>query len=105
MVLNHIFAIYRLLLGPAVGWYPIKFILPEFVSYLGKRGVLCGGEQFQLCTPVLMNMCNITFEVPRLSTFVFKKKSEKKIFTIIFMVKSLKGFGWNNVGPASQTVA
>ena len=21
------------------------------------------------------------------------------------MVKSLKGFGWNNVGPASQTVA
>ena len=51
-----------------------------------------------------MNMCNITFEVPRLSTFVFKKSSEKKIFTIIFMAKSLKGFGWNNVGTASQTV-
>ena len=53
-------------------------------------------------------MCNITFEVPRLSTFVFKKFSEKKVFTIIFvvnMVKSLKGFGWNNVGPAPQTVA
>ena len=42
-----------------------------------------------------MNMCNITFEVPRLSTFVFKN----------FVVRSLKGFGWNSVGPASQTVA
>ena len=57
-----------------------------------------------------MNMCNITFQVLRLSraTFVFNKCSEKKIFTIIFVVKSLKGFGWNNVGPASlasQTVA
>ena len=52
-----------------------------------------------------MNMSNITFEVPRLSTFVFKKSSEKKIFTIIFAVMSLKGFGWNNVGPTSQTVA
>ena len=36
---------------------------------------------------------------------MFKKSSEKKLFTIIFVVKSLKGFGWNNVGPASQTVA
>ena len=52
-----------------------------------------------------MNMNNITFEVPRLSAFVFKKFSEKKIFTIIFVVKSLKDFGWNNIGPASQTVA
>ena len=49
-----------------------------------------------------MNMCNITFEVPRLSTFVFKKSSEKKIFMNIFVFKTLKGFGWNNVGPASQ---
>ena len=49
-------------------------------------------------------MCNITFEVSRSSTFVFKKSSEK-ISTIIFVVKSLKGLGWNNVGPASQTVA
>ena len=24
---------------------------------------------------------------------------------IIFVAKSLKGFGWNKVGPASQTVA
>ena len=52
-----------------------------------------------------MNMCNITFEVPRLSTFMFKKSLEKKIFTIIFVVKSLKGFGWNNVGQTSQMVA
>ena len=35
-----------------------------------------------------MTMCNITFEVPRLCTFVFKKSSEKNIFTIIFVVKS-----------------
>ena len=34
---------------------------------------------------------NITFEVPRLRTFVFKKASEKKIFTIISVVKILKG--------------
>ena len=40
-----------------------------------------------------------------LSTLVFKKSSEKKISTIIFVVKRLKGFGWNNVGPATQTVA
>ena len=50
-------------------------------------------------------MCNITFEGPRLSTFVYKKSSEKNIFTIIFVVRSLKGFGLNNVGPESQTVA
>ena len=50
-------------------------------------------------------MSNITFEVPRFSTFVFEKSSEKKIFTFIFVDKSLKGFGWNNVGPVSQTVA
>ena len=30
-----------------------------------------------------MNMLNITFEIP--SSFVFKKSSEKKIFTIIFV--------------------
>ena len=48
-----------------------------------------------------MNMCNITVEVTRLSILVFKKSLEK----IIFVVKSLKGFGWKNVGSASQTVA
>ena len=52
-----------------------------------------------------MNISNITFEVPRLSNFVFKKSSEKNIFSIIFVVKSLKGFGWNNLGLASQAVA
>ena len=51
-----------------------------------------------------MNMSNITFHVPRLRTFVFKKSSAKKIFTIIFLVKSLKCFSWNNVCPASQTL-
>ena len=88
--------------------HSIKFILPEFVSYLGEREVLCVGNCWHFCTAVFMNMCNITFEVPRLSTFVFKKFSEKKVFTIIFvvnMVKSLKGFGWNNVGPAPETAA
>ena len=47
-------------------------------------------------------MCNITFEVPRFSTFVFKRSSEKNIFKIRFVGKSPTGFGWNNVGPASQ---
>ena len=37
---------------------------------------MCGGH-FCRPTPVLMNMSNITFEIPRLSTFVFKKCSEK----------------------------
>ena len=52
-----------------------------------------------------MNMANITFQVLRLRTFVFNKYSAIIIFTIIFVVKSLKGCGWNNVGQASQTVA
>ena len=52
-----------------------------------------------------MSMCNITFQVLRLSTFAFNKCLEKILFTIIFVVKSLKGFSCNNVGPASQTVA
>ena len=50
-------------------------------------------------------MSNITFQGLRLSTLVFNKCSEIILFTIIFVVKSSKGFGWNNVGPASQTVA
>ena len=76
------------------------------MSYLGERWVLCVGNGSHFCTPVLMNMCNITFQVLRLSTFAFNKCSEKKIFTIIlFVVKSLEGFGWNNIGPALQTVA
>ena len=52
-----------------------------------------------------MNISNITFEAPRLSTYVFRKCSEKKKFTIIFVVKSLKVSGWNIVGPALQTMA
>ena len=75
------------------------------MSYLGERGVLCVGNGWHFCTPVLMNMCNITFEVSRLSTFVFKKYSEKnKPSRLNNSDKSLKGFDWNNVGPASQTV-
>ena len=54
---------------------------------------------------VFMNMSHIKFEVDKLSTIMFKKSPEKNIFTIIFVAKSLKGFGWNNVGPALQTVA
>ena len=51
-----------------------------------------------------MNMWNTAFQVLRLCTFVFNKCSEIIILTIIglFVVKSLKGFGWNNVGPASM---
>ena len=64
----------------------------------------CVGNGSHFCTPVLMNMWNITFQVLRFSTFVFNKCSDIVIFTI-FVVESLKGFGWNNVGPASQTVA
>ena len=60
------------------GPYPKRFILPELVSYLGERGVLCVGNGWRLCTPVVMNMCDIKFEVPRLSTFVLKQSSEKK---------------------------
>ena len=33
-----------ILLGPAVGRYPIKFILSEFVSYLGDKRVMCVGN-------------------------------------------------------------
>ena len=36
------------------------------------------------CTPVLMNMCNITFKVRRLSTYVFKKSSEKKRYSRLY---------------------
>ena len=76
------------------------------MSYLiGERWVLYVGNGWHLCTPVLMNIYNITLKVSRLSTFVFKKFSEIKIFTIILVVKSLKGIDWNNVDPVSQMVA
>ena len=60
-----------------VGQEPGKFILPEFVPYLGEKGVLYVGNGSHFITQVLMNMSNITLEVPRLSTLVFKKCSEK----------------------------
>ena len=65
-------------LGPAIGWYPIQFFLSEFVAYLGEIGVLCVGNGRHFSTPILMSMCNITFEVPRLGTFVCKKNSGKR---------------------------
>ena len=43
-----------------------------------KRGAVYR-KVLNLCTPVLMNMCNITFQVLRLSTFVFNKCSKKNI--------------------------
>ena len=55
-------------LSPAVGQEPIKFIWPEFVSYVGERGVLCVRNGSDFCTPVLMNMSYITFEFPGFST-------------------------------------
>ena len=56
-----------------------NLVLTEFVSYLRERGVLCVGNGSHFCKPVLMNMCNITFQVLRLSrpTFVFNKCSKK----------------------------
>ena len=77
-------AIVLLYLGPAYGQYSVKFILPEFVSHLGNRGVMCVGNGSHSCTPVLMNMCNITFQVFRLSTFVFNKCSEKNSHDYIY---------------------
>ena len=64
------------------------------MSYTGERGVLWVENGSPFCTPVLKNMCNIRFQVLRLGTFVFEKFSKK-----------VTGSGWNNVGPASQTVA
>ena len=59
------------------------FLLLLIVSYHGERGVLCVGNGSHFCTPVLINMRNITFQVLRLSTFVFKKFSEKIVTIII----------------------
>ena len=38
IVLNYILYFFIII---RTGPYPIKFIFPEFVSYLGERGVLC----------------------------------------------------------------
>ena len=85
--------------------HPQEVLLAQFSLYVHKgglkpdsfhlcpifrreRGAVCGN----FCTSVHMNMSNITFQVLRLSTLVFKC-SEITIFTIIFVVKSLEGFG------------
>ena len=51
-----------------------------------------------------MNMSNITFGVSRLGrpTFVFQIKY---LFMIKYSDKTVKGFDWNNICQASQTVA
>ena len=72
---------------------PPPLLCQEFMFYLGVREMVFVGNGSHFCTPVLMTMGNVTFEVLRLSTFVFKTFSEKNIFTILFVVKSLKGFG------------
>ena len=38
--------------------------------FRGKRGAVCG-KRLTFQYTILINICNITFEVPRLSTFVF----------------------------------
>ena len=38
---------------------------------------MCVGNGSHFCKPVLMNMCKITFQALRLSTFVFNRCSEK----------------------------
>ena len=48
-----------------------------------------------------MNMCDITFEVTRLNTFVFKKSSEKKYSRLYSWLRAEKVLA----GPASQMVA
>ena len=64
--------------------HTIMFILPEFVSYLGERGgVLCVGNSWHFCTPVLMNMSNITFQVLRLSIFIFNKRAYRALVGIM----------------------
>ena len=62
------------------------------------------GNGSHFCTAVFMDRCNITFQVIRLGSLSLRNV-EKKLFSLIFVVKSLNVFGWNNVGPASQTVA
>ena len=83
----------RSLLGLAVGHQPIGFILPEFVSYLGERGMVCVGNGWHFCTPVLMNMWNITFQVAGSESCVFKKCQEQIIFTVIFVIRAWRVLG------------
>ena len=47
------------------------------------------GNGSHFCTPVLINMCNITFQVVLLSTFAFNKCSGIIIFTTMFVVRSI----------------
>ena len=46
-----------------------------------------------------------TVDIFKVKYFRVEKIFRKKIFTIIFVVRSLMSFDWNNVGSASETVA
>ena len=68
----------------------IKCVRDHLHTFFIKNHKSLGvGNGSHFCTPILMNLCNITFQVLRLSTFVFNKCSEKIIFKNIFVVKSL----------------
>ena len=69
--------------------------------------MLCVGNGWQFCKPVLMNMSNKTFEVLRLSTFVFEKCSEKIHSRLIIVIRAKRVFmlefcwpGVTDGGPA-----
>ena len=51
-----------------------------------------------------MNMCDITLQVLKFSTFVFTSVQKKK-YSRLYLLLGAFGFGWNNGGPVSQTVA
>ena len=74
------------------------------MSYLGGKRVLCVvhiSVQQSFWTCAIYRLRSLGYILSCL-----KSLQKKNIFTIIFVAKSLiKGFGWNNVGPASQTVA
>ena len=69
---------YKVIIGPAHGRYPIKFFLPEFVSYLGERGVLCVGNGSHFFTPDLIVWCGM-------SEICLKLKVLAKIDFIVFL--------------------
>ena len=71
---------------------------------MGKRGAVYG-KQFTFLYTSPYEHVKYNVWSPWVGYFRVWKIFRKKISTIIFVVKGLKGFDWNNVGPASQTVA
>ena len=74
--------------APVGGQELISFIARESVSCFGGRGVPYVGNGCHFCKTVLMNKSNITFKVARLSTCGLKKCSEKRVLTIICMIRA-----------------